>query len=56
MRTVAPVPKLSETPGDVVSPYPEKVGEHTREILRSIGVDDEEIDRLAAQGVVGLPD
>jgi len=55
MGTVAPVPKLSETPGRVVAPFPERVGEHTREVLRSVGVADEEIERLAGAGVIGLP-
>lgn len=45
------VPKLSETPGQTrwLGPV---LGEHTREVLASIGIDGDEFDRLAAAGVV----
>jgi formyl-CoA transferase len=42
---------LSRTPGAVCTPAPEK-GEHSTEILREIGVSDEEIARLRAEGVI----
>ena len=43
--------KLSKTPGSVRSHAPE-LGEHTEEILRSIGMSDEEIKRLKAKKVI----
>jgi crotonobetainyl-CoA:carnitine CoA-transferase CaiB-like acyl-CoA transferase len=45
------VPKLSATPGATRWVGPD-LGEHTREILATIGVDDEGFDRLKAAGVV----
>ncbi len=54
MRTVMPAPKLSETPGTVRSPYPEFIGMHTREVLRSFDIKDEEIDRLSSVGAIGI--
>jgi crotonobetainyl-CoA:carnitine CoA-transferase CaiB-like acyl-CoA transferase len=49
----APPIGLSETPGEITLPPP-RLGEHTRPILRDLGFDDAEVDRLAADGVVGL--
>ncbi len=45
------VPKLSDTPGDVhwVGPA---LGEHTDEVLRSVGYSNEDIARLRATGVI----
>jgi len=43
--------KLSETPGGVERPAP-KLGEHTDEILRLIGLADPDIERLREQGVI----
>ena len=54
METVAPVPKLSATPGMIRSPYPSFIGQHTREILRSVGFTDAEINKLEADGVIGI--
>ncbi|MBI4195879.1 MAG: CoA transferase [Betaproteobacteria bacterium] len=54
METVAVIPKLSETPGAIRSPYPAFIGQHTREILRSIGFTEAEIARLDADGVIGM--
>jgi crotonobetainyl-CoA:carnitine CoA-transferase CaiB-like acyl-CoA transferase len=54
MRTVAVTPKLSETPGQVVSPYPEHIGQHTREILSRMGLSDSEINTLRDEGVLGV--
>jgi crotonobetainyl-CoA:carnitine CoA-transferase CaiB-like acyl-CoA transferase len=42
---------LSDTPGRVMGP-PFLPGQHTREILRDLGRDDETIDRLAGDKVV----
>jgi len=43
--------KLSETPGRIASPPP-SLGQHTREVLRGIGLDDAAVDDLAARGVI----
>jgi crotonobetainyl-CoA:carnitine CoA-transferase CaiB-like acyl-CoA transferase len=32
---------------------PPDLGEHTREVLREVGYDDETLDRLATEGVFG---
>jgi formyl-CoA transferase len=53
IRVVGPPVKLSETPASVRRPSP-RLGEHTAEILREIGVLDAEIEALAASGVVAL--
>jgi crotonobetainyl-CoA:carnitine CoA-transferase CaiB-like acyl-CoA transferase len=45
------VPKLSLTPGQTGWLGP-SLGEHTREVLASIGIDSDEFDRLSATGVV----
>jgi crotonobetainyl-CoA:carnitine CoA-transferase CaiB-like acyl-CoA transferase len=46
--------KFGRTPGVIV--WPETpMGQDGREILREIGVDEEEIGRLAATGVVAFP-
>src|SRR4051812_40006793 len=45
------VPKLSETPGAQVRPAP-KLGEHTEEILREIGLTPEQVGQLRARGVI----
>jgi crotonobetainyl-CoA:carnitine CoA-transferase CaiB-like acyl-CoA transferase len=43
--------KFSETPGEMKRPAP-LLGEHTREVLRSLGYDDARIDALAKEGAV----
>jgi crotonobetainyl-CoA:carnitine CoA-transferase CaiB-like acyl-CoA transferase len=43
--------KFSETPGDVHR-IPPELGEHSDEILRGIGLDDDELGRLRQQGIV----
>jgi len=45
------VPKLSATPGAVQTNAP-RLGQHTRDVLRSHGLSDAQIDALAAQGVI----
>jgi crotonobetainyl-CoA:carnitine CoA-transferase CaiB-like acyl-CoA transferase len=45
--------KFSETPGAVTRPSP-LLGQHTREVLESLGYDPAAIDRLAASGAVAL--
>ncbi|MFZ1246232.1 MAG: CaiB/BaiF CoA-transferase family protein, partial [Azonexus sp.] len=50
----APAPRLSRTPGAIQSPPP-LLGEHSRERLAMLGLTAEEIDRLAAAGVVSDP-
>jgi crotonobetainyl-CoA:carnitine CoA-transferase CaiB-like acyl-CoA transferase len=52
MKTIAPVPRFSETPGEIVSPYPEVVGQHTRPILKAHGFTEREIDELQQKGVI----
>jgi crotonobetainyl-CoA:carnitine CoA-transferase CaiB-like acyl-CoA transferase len=47
------IPRLSDTPGRLRSPAP-RLGEHTAEILEQLGVDPAALDRLAADGVIGL--
>lgn len=54
MNTVAVAPKLSETPGAIQSPYPAFIGEHTREILLSVGLTDAEIAKLEIDGVIAI--
>ena len=54
MRTVAPTPKLSRTPGRITRPYPEFVGQQTREVLTALGLSAEEIDRMQKEGVIGV--
>ena len=42
---------LSRTPSHVVA-HPPAQGEHTDEVLRELGYDDAEIERLKSQGIV----
>jgi crotonobetainyl-CoA:carnitine CoA-transferase CaiB-like acyl-CoA transferase len=46
-------PRLSATPGTLRRPAPQ-VGEHTRELLAEVGVDEAEIASLAAAGTISL--
>jgi crotonobetainyl-CoA:carnitine CoA-transferase CaiB-like acyl-CoA transferase len=47
------IPRLSATPGRLRRPAP-GLGEHTAEILGSLGLDRAEIDGLAREGIIGL--
>jgi alpha-methylacyl-CoA racemase len=47
----APAPRFSRTPGAVQSP-PAAAGDHTEQILRELGYDDERIARLRDEGSV----
>ena len=51
MKTLGLPIKLSDTPGGVTRPAP-LYGQHSREVLREIGFDAEEIARLLADGVL----
>jgi formyl-CoA transferase len=53
IRVVGPPVKLSETPAHVARPSP-RYGEHTAEVLGELGYARNEIDALAADGVVAL--
>jgi len=45
------VPRLSATPGAIRTRAP-RLGQHNRELLREVGVDDARYDELLAQGAV----
>ena len=47
------IPRLSQTPGRLRHPAP-ALGEHTAEILSSLGLDRAEIDGLAREGIIRL--
>ena len=47
----AVVPRLSETPGEIRAPAP-TLGEHNREIFRTLGLGDEDLAALRKRGVV----
>jgi crotonobetainyl-CoA:carnitine CoA-transferase CaiB-like acyl-CoA transferase len=47
------IPRLSATPGRLRRAAP-KLGEHTAEILRSVGLDAADIDALASEGIIGI--
>lgn len=51
IREIGLCMRLSETPGQQKGPAP-RLGQHTREILRELGHDDERIARWSAAGVV----
>ncbi len=48
---IAPLIKLSATPGAMQSPPPQ-LGQHSREVLAGIGYTNEQIERLAADGAI----
>jgi len=43
--------KMSDTPGRLRMPPP-MLGEHTKEVLRGLGFDDDEIEKLALEGIL----
>ncbi len=51
IKQIAPTVKLSATPGDLRLPPP-LLGQHTREILKSVDYTDEMIESLAREGVI----
>lgn len=51
IREIGPPIKLSETPAELRTPPP-RLGEHTREILASLGYGDAEVDDLREAGVI----
>lgn len=51
----APAPRFSRTPGEVTR-HAATIGEHTREILREIGLSDAEIEQRIASGAVHSAD
>lgn len=55
VKLPAVVPKLSETPGGTRWIGP-SLGEHTEEVLKSLGYDSAAIDKLAQTGAIGIPD
>lgn len=55
IRLVAPVARLSDTPGAIRTPAP-LLGQHTDELLRSLlGMTDDGIARLRREGAIGGP-
>jgi crotonobetainyl-CoA:carnitine CoA-transferase CaiB-like acyl-CoA transferase len=54
LAMVAPLPRLSASPGEIRSAAP-RPGQHTTEILESIGFDADSIAGLASRGVIGNP-
>jgi crotonobetainyl-CoA:carnitine CoA-transferase CaiB-like acyl-CoA transferase len=51
MRQQAPFPRVAGEPPTVPTGAP-RLGEHTRDVLRSIGIDDAELADLAGKGVI----
>ena len=54
VRQVGPPVKLGRTPAGVQGPGP-VLGEHTREVLESLGYPDDEVEALEAAGAVAGP-
>lgn len=54
VRMAGPMIQMSETPLQVQGPSP-ALGQHTDEVLRELGYDDERIAALRAKGVLGSP-
>ncbi|MBA4181078.1 MAG: formyl-CoA transferase [Anaerolinea sp.] len=54
LAMVAPLPRLSASPGEIRGAAP-RPGQHTVEVLESIGFDADHIAGLAERGVIGSP-
>ena len=54
IRMAGPMIQMSETPLAAQGPSP-TLGQHTDDVLRDLGYDDERIDALRAAGVLGMP-
>jgi crotonobetainyl-CoA:carnitine CoA-transferase CaiB-like acyl-CoA transferase len=54
IRATAPVGEWSETPPSIRT-LPAQLGEHSREVLREVGYEDTEIDRMLADKVTSMP-
>ena len=54
LRYVRPTTKFSRSPASVRTPAP-RIGEHSRELLREVGVTDVEIDALIRRGIIIQP-
>jgi crotonobetainyl-CoA:carnitine CoA-transferase CaiB-like acyl-CoA transferase len=55
VKTIGLPIKFSETPGGVRRPAP-LFGQHTLEVLRDHGFSDAEIDQMAAEGAIQMPE
>ncbi|HEV2581997.1 MAG TPA: CoA transferase [Ktedonobacteraceae bacterium] len=51
MRLVNVVPRLSETPGRVLTTGP-ALGQHNQEIYHQLGLEDQDLEQLAGEGVI----
>ena len=54
LAMVAPLPRLSASPGEIRSAAP-RTGQHTVEVLKGIGFDANQIAGLAERGIIGKP-
>jgi formyl-CoA transferase len=54
IRSVRPATLFSQSPADVARHAP-RVGEHTRELLREAGYDEDTIEALREQGLIHCP-
>jgi crotonobetainyl-CoA:carnitine CoA-transferase CaiB-like acyl-CoA transferase len=50
-RILAPVPRMSQTPGEITSTGP-KLGEHNADVFAKLGLTEDEIRNLEAEGVM----
>jgi crotonobetainyl-CoA:carnitine CoA-transferase CaiB-like acyl-CoA transferase len=53
-QTVAPFIRFTETPLTITLPPP-LLGQHSREVLAEAGLDETELDRLSASGIIAAP-
>ena len=51
LKQLAPTVKLSRTPGVIELPPPQ-LGEHSHEVLRALGYNNEALQKLAESGVI----